>query len=93
MSTPTDNLKPKAGGGCLERLVRRFQVSIPCGHRRKLALGFFMIDPPCEWGLRCIWYDGPNHYLALGRLCFGWGFVNTPNIVLGNETTDSNKRK
>jgi hypothetical protein len=67
------------GAHWLPRLVGRLQCNIPMRKGRKLALGFFIIDPPCEWGRRCIYYDGPNYYIAAGRLCFGWGVVYSPN--------------
>jgi hypothetical protein len=68
----------------LHRLVGRLQCNIPMPQGRKLALGFFIIDPPCEWGIGCIYYDGPNYYLAAGRLCFGWGAVYSLNEKLSD---------
>ena len=75
----------------LHRFVGRLQMTIPWAyrgtdrhwHRERLTLGFFMLDTQ-EWGYGCIWYDGPNHYIAAGRLAFGWGSV-PPNRAINQK--------
>lgn len=57
----------------ISKFVSRLQATVPLGCR-KIAFGFFMLDSP-EWGYGCLWYDGANHYVAMGRLCFGWVFI------------------
>ena len=60
----------------LRKAINALQCTIPVSRSRKLALGFFVFDGPREWGLGCIYFDGPNYYFAAGNIGFGWGLID-----------------
>lgn len=59
----------------MRRFINLLQCTIPVGRSRRLALGFFVFDPPREWGLKQSYYEGTNYYIAAGRIGFGWGVI------------------